>query len=106
MFDSSNPDVPTVSRVMRITPGLDEKPAKGFSWADYEDVDVEGLNLGLGESSGGGSLEGDEGVRGGEDADGEDDEEGGWVVKNTKKARTCFPLLLNSTTYVYSLVPF
>ncbi|EJD07574.1 uncharacterized protein FOMMEDRAFT_143921 [Fomitiporia mediterranea MF3/22] len=28
---------PTLSRVMRITPKPGEKPAKGFSWADYEE---------------------------------------------------------------------
>ncbi|EAU89915.1 hypothetical protein CC1G_08397 [Coprinopsis cinerea okayama7 len=59
------PDVPTLSRVMRITPGPDEKPASGFSWGDYEDVRV---------------------TDGGEnDADGEDD---GWGVVKSKKSRS------------------
>ncbi|KZT07497.1 uncharacterized protein LAESUDRAFT_742921 [Laetiporus sulphureus 93-53] len=33
------PDYPTLSRVMRIQPGPNDKPAAGFSWGDYEDVD-------------------------------------------------------------------
>ena len=32
------PDHPTLSRVMRVQPRSDEKPADGFSWGDYEDV--------------------------------------------------------------------
>lgn len=58
------PDYPTVARVMRVQPRPDERPAAGFSWADYEDVDDS---------------------RTADDADGED--EGGWVVK-TGKTRT------------------
>ncbi|KAF8586378.1 hypothetical protein K439DRAFT_963309 [Ramaria rubella] len=55
---------PDLSRVMRVAPPTDEKPATGFSWGDYEDV---------------------EDGRGG-DADGEDD--GGWgVVKSRGKAK-------------------
>ncbi|KAF9465523.1 hypothetical protein BDZ94DRAFT_349434 [Collybia nuda] len=57
------PDYPTLSRVMRVQPMPDEKPASGFSWGDYEDVQV-------GESAGGGN-----------DADGEDD---GWGVVKGK----------------------
>ncbi|THH28838.1 hypothetical protein EUX98_g5356 [Antrodiella citrinella] len=57
------PDHPTLSRVMRIQPRADERPAEGFSWGDYEDVDE---------------------PRTADDADGED--EGGWVTK-TSKAR-------------------
>lgn len=54
-------DYPTVARVMRIAPGPDEKPAAGFSWGDYEDVDDARVTA--------------------DDADGEDD--GGWgVVKS------------------------
>ncbi|KAH6910504.1 hypothetical protein BKA70DRAFT_1100620 [Coprinopsis sp. MPI-PUGE-AT-0042] len=61
------PDVPTLSRVMRIKPGPDEKPASGYSWADYEDVRV---------------------TDGGEnDADGEDD---GWGVVKSRKPSRCF----------------
>ncbi|PSR76298.1 hypothetical protein PHLCEN_2v8530 [Hermanssonia centrifuga] len=60
------PDVPTLARVMRVQPKPDEKPAVGFSWGDYEDVDE---------------------ARGtADDADGEDDE-GGWVVKSSSKGR-------------------
>jgi hypothetical protein len=57
------PDYPTLSRVMRVQPMPDEKPASGFSWGDYEDVRVA-------ESAGGGN-----------DADGEDD---GWGVVKSK----------------------
>jgi hypothetical protein len=61
------PDYPGVARVMRIQPRPDEKPAPGFSWADYEDVHVAA-----------------------EDADGEDD--GGWgVVKSRGRSRTSSP---------------
>ncbi|KAJ3489453.1 hypothetical protein NLJ89_g11529 [Agrocybe chaxingu] len=31
------PDYPTLARVMRVQPLPNEKPASGFSWADYED---------------------------------------------------------------------
>lgn len=56
-------DYPTVSRVMRVQPTQNEKPAPGFSWADYEDVHVAA-----------------------DDADGEDD--GGWgVVKSRTRTR-------------------
>lgn len=50
---------PMLSRVMRVQPLPDEKPAPGFSWRDYEDVD----------------------------ADGEDD--GWGVVKSSKRSRGC-----------------
>lgn len=57
------PDHPTLSRVMRVQPRPDEKPALGFSWGDYEDV------------------------RNDADVDGEDDDAGWGVVKN-KRSRT------------------
>lgn len=60
-------DYPTVSRVMRVQPAGDEKPAPGYSWADYEDVHVAA-----------------------DDADGED--EGGWgVVKSRNRDRKLPP---------------
>lgn len=57
---------------MRVhRPRADEKPATGFSWADYEDVRLE-------ESTGGGNDA---------DADGEDD---GWgVVKSRGRSSMC-----------------
>lgn len=57
------PHYPELSRVIRVAPAANEKPAPGFSWQDYEDVeDLKGA-----------------------DADGEDD--GGWgVVKSRGKA--------------------
>ncbi|KIP01249.1 hypothetical protein PHLGIDRAFT_27046 [Phlebiopsis gigantea 11061_1 CR5-6] len=56
------PDVPSVARVMRVTPRADERPAAGFSWADYEDVDNSGITA--------------------DDADGED--ESGWITKSSR----------------------
>ena len=48
------PDYPTVARVMRIQPGPNDKPAVGFSWGDYEDVDSKGTaNDADGEDDGG-----------------------------------------------------
>lgn len=61
------PDYPTVSRVLRVQPLQDEKPAFGFSWDDYEDVHA-------GENAGEGN-----------EADGEDD---GWGVVKSKKSRS------------------
>ena len=43
------PDYPEVSRVMRVKPRPDERPAAGFSWGDYEDVDSDGANKVVGE---------------------------------------------------------
>lgn len=68
-------DYPTVARVMRIAPGPDEKPAAGFSWGDYEDVDDARVTA--------------------DDADGEDD--GGWgVVKSRGRPSTHFPQILHA----------
>lgn len=67
------PDYPTVSRVMRVQPLPDEKPASGFSWGDYEDVHA-GEHLG-----------------GGNEADGEDDSWG--VVKSRSRLRMHCPSL-------------
>ncbi|KAJ8521849.1 hypothetical protein ONZ45_g1486 [Pleurotus djamor] len=62
---TETPDYPTVARVMRVQPRPDEKPASGFSWGDYEDVDASGP--------------------GENDADGEDD---GWgVVRRSRPKR-------------------
>ena len=59
------PDQPSVARVLRVQPSSGEQPAPGFSWADYEDVQVAAA----------------------EDADGEDD--GGWgVVKSRGRNST------------------
>ncbi|KAL0066662.1 hypothetical protein AAF712_006265 [Marasmius tenuissimus] len=64
------PDHPTVSRVMRIQPNPGEKPAAGFSWGDYEDVDQ------------------GPGPSGGETGDGEGDDDEGWgVVKRGGRPR-------------------
>ncbi|KAF8987520.1 hypothetical protein BDQ17DRAFT_1435580 [Cyathus striatus] len=60
-------DYPTIARTIRIQPPPDAKPVDGYSWGDYEDVQVSG------------------GDAGGNDADGEDD---GWgVVKSKKQPR-------------------
>ncbi|OSD05257.1 hypothetical protein PYCCODRAFT_1432425 [Trametes coccinea BRFM310] len=59
------PDHPQLARVMRIQPRPDERPAAGFSWADYEDVDDSRATA--------------------DDADGEDD--GGWGVVRSRRSR-------------------
>ncbi|KAI0642353.1 hypothetical protein C8Q79DRAFT_1013638 [Trametes meyenii] len=59
------PDYPEVARVMRIQPRPDERPAAGFSWGDYEDVDESRATA--------------------DDADGEDD--GGWGVVRSRRSR-------------------
>ncbi|KAH9893294.1 hypothetical protein C8Q73DRAFT_791165 [Cubamyces lactineus] len=59
------PDYPQVARVMRIQPRPDERPAAGFSWGDYEDVDDSRVTA--------------------DDADGEDD--GGWGVVRSRRSR-------------------
>ncbi|KAI0333939.1 hypothetical protein GY45DRAFT_1319197 [Cubamyces sp. BRFM 1775] len=58
------PDYPQVARVMRIQPRPDERPAAGFSWADYEDVDDSRVTA--------------------DDADGSDD--GGWGVVRSRRS--------------------
>lgn len=62
---TETPDYPGVARVMRVQPQPGEEPAAGFSWADYEDVNV------------------------GDDADGEDD--GGWGVVKSRSRRKATP---------------
>lgn len=68
------PDQPSVARVLRVQPVSGEQPAPGFSWADYEDVQVAAA----------------------EDADGEDD--GGWGVVKSRGRNSAFsvsiPILL------------
>ncbi|KAI8985682.1 hypothetical protein BD414DRAFT_578504 [Trametes punicea] len=59
------PDYPQLARVMRIQPRPDERPAAGFSWGDYEDVDDSRVTA--------------------DDADGEDD--GGWGVVRSRRSR-------------------
>lgn len=68
------PDYPVLSRVMRVQPRPDEKPATGFSWGDYEDV-----NPGSGphgEPSG--------------DAEGEDADDDGWGVVKSRGRSSMF----------------
>ncbi|EGN95324.1 hypothetical protein SERLA73DRAFT_187624 [Serpula lacrymans var. lacrymans S7.3] len=62
------PDYPGVARIMRVQPRPGEKPATGFSWADYEDVHVDDGSAGL------------------HDADGEDEAEWG-VVKSKSRSK-------------------
>ncbi|KAI0831853.1 hypothetical protein BC628DRAFT_1350172 [Trametes gibbosa] len=60
------PDYPELARVMRIQPKAGERPAAGFSWGDYEDVDeTRALTA--------------------DDADGEDD--GGWGVVRSRRSK-------------------
>ena len=64
------PDQSSAADVLPAQPSPGEKPAPGFSWADYEDVRVAAA----------------------EDADGEDD--GGWgVVKSRSRNRASSSLL-------------
>lgn len=62
------PDQPLVAEVSRVQPVSGERPAPGFSWADYEDVQVAAA----------------------EDADGEDD--GGWGVVKSRSRNSMFSL--------------
>jgi len=64
------PDQPSVARVLRVQPNSGEQPAPGFSWADYEDVQVAAA----------------------EDADGEDD--GGWGVVKSRTRNSAFYVLI------------
>ena len=64
------PDHPSVARVLRVQPTPEEKPAPGFSWADYEDVQMAAA----------------------EDADGEDD--GGWGVVKSRSRNSTFHVLI------------
>jgi hypothetical protein len=82
------PDYPVLSRVMRVQPRPDEKPASGFSWADYEDVHVDS---GTGSRSGAiSSQENDADA----DGDGEEDDNGGWgVVKSRRSSTSSYPLM-------------
>ena len=67
------PDVPTLGRVMRVIPRAGEMPAPGFTWEDYEDVAAGNLTA--------------------NDADGEDEAEGGWgIVKGKGRSRKIFSL--------------
>lgn len=63
------PDQASIARVLRVQPNPGEKPAPGFSWADYEDVQVAAA----------------------EDADGEDD--GGWGVVKSRSRNSTFRIL-------------
>ncbi|KIM88394.1 hypothetical protein PILCRDRAFT_814293 [Piloderma croceum F 1598] len=54
------PDYPAISRVMRVQPRPDEKPASGFSWGDYEDVGVDREAAGDNENDGDGEGEGED----------------------------------------------
>jgi len=63
------PDQPSVARVLRVQPSPGEQPAPGFTWADYEDVQVAAA----------------------EEADGEDD--GGWGVVKSRNRNSTFHVL-------------
>lgn len=88
------PDYPALSRVMRVQPRPDEKPALGFSWGDYEDVNVS--HEAYGTSRGGAEN----------DADGEgDDDNDGWgVVKSRKPSTSIYPsfILHSRSTFLQS----
>ncbi|KAF7982495.1 hypothetical protein HWV62_28082 [Athelia sp. TMB] len=69
------PNYPAISRVMRVQPRADEKPASGFSWGDYEDVAVASTsNAPVASSAPTAAV--DESAEG----EGETDENDGWGV--------------------------
>lgn len=70
---------------MRVQPRSDEKPASGFSWGDYEDVNVtQGAYASSGASRGGAE----------DDADGEgDDDNDSWGVVKSRKPSTSIRIL-------------
>jgi hypothetical protein len=77
------PDYPALSRVMRVQPRPDEKPASGFSWGDYEDVHVDGGATSASGVAAGAEHDADA------DGDGEQDDNDGWgVVKSKGRAST------------------
>ena len=77
------PNYPAISRVMRVQPRPDEKPASGFSWGDYEDVGVDREAPGDNEN----------------DGDGEGDDNDGWgVVKSRGRSSTSATRLLTSSS--------
>lgn len=63
---------PSLVRVLRVTPGPNEKPAKGFSWGDYEDVNLPGSSSSRRQFADGETS-----------ADGEGDD--GWMVKTSRR---------------------
>lgn len=77
------PDYPALSRVMRVRPRPDEKPASGFSWGDYEDVRVDGRT-----ASGSAVAAG---IDNDVDADEEEqDDNDGWGVVKSKSRTSAF----------------
>jgi hypothetical protein len=86
------PQYPTLARVMRVQPQPHEKPAEGFTWADYEDVDASATGAAsvLAETSVSGSrLEEKNKDPEADTGDDEEDEDDGWgVVKSRKPKRT------------------
>lgn len=95
------PQYPTLARVMRVQPQPHEKPAEGFTWADYEDVDPSGTGIGAGAPSGSRVEEKSRDPDTGDDDEGEDSE--GWGVVKSRKPSTFFLLfksrfhLINTT---------
>ncbi|KIM74303.1 hypothetical protein PILCRDRAFT_828370 [Piloderma croceum F 1598] len=86
------PNYPAISRVMRVQPRPDEKPASGFSWGDHEDVGVDHERTSPGGAAGDNENDDDR------DGDGEGDDNDGWgVVKS--RGRTTFREL-NGTSFL------
>ena len=82
------PNYPAISRVMRVQPCADEKPASGFSWGDYEDVGVDHERTSSGGAAGNNENDDDR------DGDGEGDDNDGWGAEGVL-------VRLQPTTYFF-----
>ncbi|KIM79227.1 hypothetical protein PILCRDRAFT_823823 [Piloderma croceum F 1598] len=89
------PNYPAISRVMRVQPRPDEKPASGFSRGDYEDISVDHERTSSGGAAGDNENDDDR------DGDGEGDNNDGWgIVKS--RGRTIW-LSLKTNIIIYFL---
>jgi len=76
------PNYPAISRVMRVQPRPDEKPASGLSWGDYEDISVDHERTSSGGAAGDSENDDDR------DGDGEGDNNDGWgIVKSRGRTK-------------------
>lgn len=89
------PNYPAISRVIRVQPRADEKPASGFSWGDYEDVAVASSSNApvLSSAPASAPMTADESADG--EGEGEEDENFGWGVvkgrgRSTSMCSDCF----------------
>lgn len=104
---------PTLARVIRIQPKPNEKPAPGFSWGDYEDVDVDSVqshvksrgvkshgdtggenDANVGEEAEEADIVEQEEAHVAEEDTEEEDDDDGWGVVQSKRPRE-YPLFLH-----------